>query len=188
MLPDRMVYIAHGVILTPTFTFSCHRSQECVLAYITCLCPTGPSQLGRSVYWYYHLPASHRSVSSRQECVLGLEFSGRDRSGRRVMGLVPARGLATTVSADPEFLWPVPPAWTLEEAASVPVVYATAYYALVVRGRLQPGQSVLIHSGQSAATVCRQSQPSHMATTCQSTSEYSDTRLVIVYWLLNWHA
>ncbi|XP_043200491.1 fatty acid synthase-like [Amphibalanus amphitrite] len=82
-----------------------------------------------------------------QECVLGLEFSGRDRSGRRVMGLVPARGLATTVSADPEFLWPVPDSWTLEEAASVPVVYATAYYSLVVRGRLQKGQSVLIHSG-----------------------------------------
>lgn len=36
---------------------------------------------------------------------------------------------------------------TLEQAASVPVVYATAYYSLVVRGRLQPGESVLIHSG-----------------------------------------
>lgn len=29
----------------------------------------------------------------------------------------------------------------------MPVVYATAYYALVVRGRLRPGESVLIHSG-----------------------------------------
>lgn len=36
---------------------------------------------------------------------------------------------------------------TLEQAASVPVVYATAYYSLVVRGRLRPGESVLIHSG-----------------------------------------
>lgn len=36
---------------------------------------------------------------------------------------------------------------TLEQAASVPVVYATAYYALVVRGRLRIGESVLIHSG-----------------------------------------
>ena len=93
-------------------------------------------------------PAAHPiRPSVPQECVLGLEFSGRDRRGGRVMGLVPARGLATTVRADPEFLWPVPDAWTLEEAASVPVVYATAYYALVVRGRLQDGQSVLIHSG-----------------------------------------
>lgn len=36
---------------------------------------------------------------------------------------------------------------TLEQAASVPVVYATAYYSMVVRGRLRPGESVLIHSG-----------------------------------------
>lgn len=36
---------------------------------------------------------------------------------------------------------------TLEEAASVPVVYTTAYYSLVVRGRIQRGETVLIHSG-----------------------------------------
>lgn len=36
---------------------------------------------------------------------------------------------------------------TLEEAASVPVVYTTAYYSLVVRGRMQRGETVLIHSG-----------------------------------------
>lgn len=36
---------------------------------------------------------------------------------------------------------------TLQQAASVPVVYATAYYSLVVRGRLRNGETVLIHSG-----------------------------------------
>jgi fatty acid synthase len=41
------------------------------------------------------------------------------------MGMVPARGLATTVLADPGFLWEVPENWSLEEAATVPVVYAT---------------------------------------------------------------
>lgn len=29
----------------------------------------------------------------------------------------------------------------------MPIVYTTAYYSLVVRGRMQPGESVLIHSG-----------------------------------------
>uniref|UniRef100_A0A674ETQ4 Fatty acid synthase n=1 Tax=Salmo trutta TaxID=8032 RepID=A0A674ETQ4_SALTR len=82
-----------------------------------------------------------------QQCMLGMEFSGRDPSGRRVMGLLPAKGLATCVDADTRFLWDVPDSWTLEQAASVPVVYATAYYSLVVRGRLRPGESVLIHSG-----------------------------------------
>lgn len=82
-----------------------------------------------------------------QQCLLGMEFSGQDQSGQRVMGLLPANGLATCVSADKRFLWSVPSDWTLEQAASVPVVYATAYYSLVVRGRLRPGDSVLIHSG-----------------------------------------
>lgn len=82
-----------------------------------------------------------------QDCILGLEFSGRDESGQRVMGLVAAKGLATTVITDPEFMWTIPDNWTMEEAATVPVVYSTAYYALLVRGGLRPGESVLIHSG-----------------------------------------
>uniref|UniRef100_A0A8D3B9P6 Fatty acid synthase n=1 Tax=Scophthalmus maximus TaxID=52904 RepID=A0A8D3B9P6_SCOMX len=82
-----------------------------------------------------------------QQCMLGMEFSGRDPIGRRVMGLLPAKGLATSVNADRRFLWDVPSTWTLEQAASVPVVYATAYYSLVVRGRLRQGETVLIHSG-----------------------------------------
>ncbi|XP_039571793.1 fatty acid synthase [Passer montanus] len=82
-----------------------------------------------------------------QQCMLGMEFSGRDVAGRRVMGLLPAKGLATVVDCEKRFLWEVPENWTLEEAASVPVVYATAYYALVVRGGMKKGESVLIHSG-----------------------------------------
>ncbi|XP_029454886.1 fatty acid synthase [Rhinatrema bivittatum] len=82
-----------------------------------------------------------------QQCLLGMEFSGRDPTGKRVMGLLPAKGLATMVDADQRFLWDVPEHWTLEDAASVPVVYTTAYYALVVRGRMKKGESVLIHSG-----------------------------------------
>jgi fatty acid synthase len=82
-----------------------------------------------------------------QDCVLGLEFAGKNTKGKRVMGLVAAKGLATTVLADPTFMWEVPSSWSLEEASTVPVCYATAYYALVVRGQMKPGESVLIHSG-----------------------------------------
>lgn len=60
-----------------------------------------------------------------QDCILGLEFSGRDTKGRRVMGMVAARSLATTVLADPSFLWEVPEKWSLQEAATIPVVYGT---------------------------------------------------------------
>ncbi|XP_073462807.1 fatty acid synthase [Aquarana catesbeiana] len=94
-----------------------------------------------------------------QQCMLGMEFSGRDPAGKRVMGLLPAKGLATAVDADQRFLWNVPENWSLADAATVPVVYATAYYALVVRGRLRKGESVLIHSGsggvgQAAIAIC----------------------------------
>lgn len=82
-----------------------------------------------------------------QECILGLEFSGRDTKGNRVMGILAACGLATTVLADPDFLWSIPARWSLEEAATIPVCYATSYYALVVRGKLKRGESLLVHAG-----------------------------------------
>ncbi|XP_070596224.1 fatty acid synthase [Erythrolamprus reginae] len=93
-----------------------------------------------------------------QQCMLGMEFSGYDPAGKRVMGLLPAKGLATVVDCENRFLWEVPQTWTLEEAASVPVAYATAYYSLVVRGGMKQGDSVLIHSasggvGQAAVAV-----------------------------------
>ncbi len=85
------------------------------------------------------------------DCVLGLEFAGRDQNGNRVMGMLAAKGLATTLIMEHQnFLWPVPPHWSMEEAATVPVAYATAYYALLIRGKMQPGESVLIHSGSGA--------------------------------------
>ncbi|XP_011142771.1 fatty acid synthase [Harpegnathos saltator] len=82
-----------------------------------------------------------------EDCILGLEFSGRLEDGRRVMGMVEARSLATTLLVDPGFLWEVPDKWTLEQAATIPVVYSTSYYALFVRGQLKAGESVLIHAG-----------------------------------------
>lgn len=48
---------------------------------------------------------------ANRDCMLGMEFSGRDRGGRRVMGLVPAEGLATSVLLSPDFLWEVPSSW-----------------------------------------------------------------------------
>jgi len=85
-----------------------------------------------------------------QDCLLGMEFSGRDASGSRVMGLLAAKGLASVVDAHRDFLWTVPDDWSLEQAATVPVAYATAFYALVVRGQIQRGETVLIHSGSGA--------------------------------------
>lgn len=58
--------------------------------------------------------------------------------------------MATVVDASKRFLWDIPSGWTMEQAATVPVAYATAYYALVVRGQVKRGESVLVHSGSGA--------------------------------------
>ncbi|KAH7943510.1 hypothetical protein HPB52_009166 [Rhipicephalus sanguineus] len=87
----------------------------------------------------------HGSPATR-DSILGIEFSGRDPQGLRVMGLVTGDALATAVT-DVDMIWEVPDSWTLEEAATVPAVYTTAYYALLVRGNMRPGESILVHSG-----------------------------------------
>ncbi|GFS62657.1 fatty acid synthase [Trichonephila inaurata madagascariensis] len=80
--------------------------------------------------------------------VLGLEFSGReDGTGKRVCGFAASRAMATSILTEPAYCIDVPDNWTLEEAATVPIVYATCYYALIMRGKLQKGESILIHSG-----------------------------------------
>ena len=83
-----------------------------------------------------------------QDSLLGMEFSGTDINGNRIMGVLPYKALATRLSIDDNsFLLPVPHNWSLEEASTVPVVYSTAFYGLVVRGQLRAGETVLIHSG-----------------------------------------
>ncbi|XP_047538484.1 fatty acid synthase-like [Vanessa atalanta] len=82
-----------------------------------------------------------------QECVQGFEVVGRTCNGTRVMGMVRNSGMANMVVADKALLWGIPDEWTFEEAASVPVAYGTVYYALVMIGQIQRGESILIHAG-----------------------------------------
>ena len=83
----------------------------------------------------------------KQECVQGLEFSGIDEYGRMVMGMVAYGALGTVVHADKYLLWEVPEDWSLEDAATVPIVYATCIATLVMIARVQKGRSILIHAG-----------------------------------------
>ncbi|XP_077526192.1 fatty acid synthase-like isoform X3 [Haemaphysalis longicornis] len=92
-----------------------------------------------------------RETLATAESSLGIEFSGRDPSGRRVMGLVASEGMATIVTADQEFLWEVPATWTLQQASTVPMAYSAAYYALVVRGNMRARESLLVHGSSCDA-------------------------------------
>ncbi|KAL5018316.1 hypothetical protein ScPMuIL_004038 [Solemya velum] len=94
--------------------------------------------------------ASDKSFTRDLSTAFGMEFSGKDQSGKNVMGLVPTMALATKVYVEESLLWEVPNNWSLEQAATVTLAYGTAYYSLIVRGRLQRESSVLIHRGTSS--------------------------------------
>ncbi|MFD4779138.1 SDR family NAD(P)-dependent oxidoreductase, partial [Streptomyces sp. NPDC058427] len=66
--------------------------------------------------------------------------------GDRVMGML-FGGFGTHVVGDERMMTTVPDDWSWESAASMPLVFLTAYYALVELGGLRRGEKVLIHAG-----------------------------------------
>ncbi|MFJ5222667.1 type I polyketide synthase [Streptomyces sp. NPDC088400] len=67
------------------------------------------------------------------------------KAGDRVMGLLDG-GFGPAAVADARMLARMPSGWSFEQAASVPVVFLTAYYALVDLAGLESGESVLVHA------------------------------------------
>ncbi|KAJ8720391.1 hypothetical protein PYW07_012434 [Mythimna separata] len=90
------------------------------------------------------------STNSLNTKTFGMDFSGIDRHGDRVMGLVPGGALGSTVEADSSLLWPVPEHWSLQDAATVPLPYAVAYYCLAIRSCLSKKQTVFLTGGAGA--------------------------------------
>lgn len=83
-----------------------------------------------------------------QGCVLGFEFSGYNKkTGKRIMSMIPKAGIGSHVHKPAPLIWDIPDKWTLREAATVPVVYVTVYYAFFVSAKINKGQSILIHAG-----------------------------------------
>ncbi|KOB69292.1 Uncharacterized protein OBRU01_10567, partial [Operophtera brumata] len=68
-----------------------------------------------------------------ENSAFGMEFSGVTKSGERVMGLVSNGAAQSHVIAQPDFIWPVPLYWTLEDAATIPLAYVYAYYCLHIK-------------------------------------------------------
>ncbi|GJQ79757.1 hypothetical protein Trydic_g23234 [Trypoxylus dichotomus] len=91
------------------------------------------------------------------ECVQGFEFAGRNSKGERVVGMGVTGALATLVQCK-KLLFRIPDHWTMEDAATVIVVYGTVVEVLLNRNDLKPGQTILIHSatggvGQAAINL-----------------------------------
>lgn len=70
--------------------------------------------------------------------------------GDRVLHLAPG-AMRTVVRTTPTTLQLIPQRLSFEEAVSIPVVYATAYHALVDLARMREGESVLIHAAAGGA-------------------------------------
>ncbi len=65
--------------------------------------------------------------------------------GQRVMALLSAGGFADEAVAQASDTYAIPDAMDWTTAAGFPVAYATAHHGLVERGRLKPGDSLLVH-------------------------------------------
>lgn len=64
--------------------------------------------------------------------------------GQRVMAFTTRGGYATTALAPAHHVYPIPDELSFIDAAILPVAYGTSYHGLVDRGRVQPGETVLV--------------------------------------------
>ncbi|XP_036142914.1 fatty acid synthase-like [Monomorium pharaonis] len=78
---------------------------------------------------------------------LGMEYVGFDATRQRVMGVNDTDCIANVVVKNEDLCWKIPDAWTFKEAATVPCIYSTVYFALYIYGKMRKGDKVLIHSG-----------------------------------------
>jgi NADPH2:quinone reductase len=89
----------------------------------------------------------------------GLEIAGevvglgegvkRYEAGDHVCALVPGGGYAEYCLAAADNALPLPPGFTMEEAAGIPETFFTVWTNVFERGRLQPGETLLVHGGSS---------------------------------------
>ena len=96
-------------------------------------------------------------------CVIGYEVAGEVDAvgegvegisvGDRVMAGTRFGGYAELAVASAEGVLPLPPDWSFEEGASLPVVYATAYAALIRYGSLRAGERLLLQAAAGGVGI-----------------------------------
>ncbi len=115
--------------------------------------------------------------------IAGMEYAGeveavrdtpRWKVGDRVMGLVGGGAQAEMVTVHADEAIAIPPGLGFAEAAAIPEVFLTAYDALVTRGRLRPGERVLIHAVGSGVGTAAVQVAKHLGATVIGTSRSAD--------------
>jgi NADPH:quinone reductase-like Zn-dependent oxidoreductase len=112
--------------------------------------------------------------------VLGFEVSGHARAvgagvehvavGDRVLGILRFGGYATHVIVRADSCRRLPAAMSLEHAAAMPVVYATAWWALTEVARVRRGESVLIHAAAGGVGLAATQLAKHLGLTTLGTA------------------
>jgi NADPH2:quinone reductase len=114
----------------------------------------------------------------------GLEYAGEVEAvrpgvtawkvGDRVMGLVGGGAQAEAVVVNADEALPIPHGMSYADAAAIPEAFLTAYDALTVRGRTQPGERVLIHAVASGVGTAAVQLARHFGATTLGTSRSAD--------------
>jgi putative PIG3 family NAD(P)H quinone oxidoreductase len=113
----------------------------------------------------------------------GLEYAGeveavrgvsKWKKGDRVMGLVGGGAQAELVTVHQDEALRIPDGLSYPEAAAIPEAFLTAYDALVTRGRLAPGERVLIHAVGSGVGTAAAQVAKHLGATVLGTSRSAD--------------
>ncbi|WP_018149792.1 NAD(P)H-quinone oxidoreductase [Leeia oryzae] len=105
----------------------------------------------------------HYPVPATDSDILGLEVAGEviaiapdvpdDWLGHHVCALVAGGGYASHAVAHTSLSFPIPEHWATEDCASLPEACLTIWNTLFRLGRLQKGETVLIHGGSSGIGV-----------------------------------
>jgi len=134
--------------------------------------------------------------------VLGLEVSGTVAAlgagvdalvpGAPVMALLNGGGYAGYCVARAELCLPVPESLPLAQAAGVPEAAFTVWHNLFERGRLQPGETVLIHGAASGvgtfAIQCAQACGARVVATAGGAEKVAALRRLGVWRAINRHS
>ncbi|MBA8925107.1 acyl transferase domain-containing protein/D-arabinose 1-dehydrogenase-like Zn-dependent alcohol dehydrogenase/acyl carrier protein [Kutzneria viridogrisea] len=89
--------------------------------------------------------------------------------GDRVMGMV-SGGFGPLVTVDRRAVVRMPRGWSFTEAASAPIAFLTAYFALVDLAGLKRGESILVHSAAGGVGMAAVQIAQHLGATVYGTA------------------